>query len=81
VCDDAQYLALLETGIHPDGRSGASGRALYVEVFPYDVTAHPASIAQAHAELISAESPQRPLPAPNPNHTPNPRINCGIHCQ
>ena len=48
VCSDQEYLGLLEEGIHPAGGTG-----LYIEVFPYDVIAHPDVIGQAHAELFA----------------------------
>lgn len=54
VCSDAQYLSLLEQGIHPAGGSGRNAEGRFIEVFAYDVLAHPASIAQAHAELTAA---------------------------
>ena len=52
-CTDAQYLALLEEGVSPAGAHGASAHGLYIEVFPYDVIAHPAAILKAHNELVS----------------------------
>jgi hypothetical protein len=56
-CTDAQYLGLLEEGVHPDGGSGVSARGLYIEVFPFDAIAHPQVIAQVHAELTGQASP------------------------
>jgi hypothetical protein len=52
-CTDQQYLAMLETGIRPAGGQGASARGLYIEVFPFDVLAHPGPIARAHEELTT----------------------------
>jgi hypothetical protein len=53
VCDDEQYFKLLEQGIHPAGGTGQSAQGLFIEVFAYDVIAHPTAIAKAHAELTS----------------------------
>jgi hypothetical protein len=53
VCSDEQYLELLERGIHPAGGTGKNAQGLFIEVFLYDVVAHPTVIAKAHAELIS----------------------------
>jgi len=51
VCTDAQYLNLLETGVHPAGGKGASAQGLYIEVFPYDALAHQSAIAKVHKDL------------------------------
>jgi hypothetical protein len=51
-CTDAEYLNLLEAGIHPAGGAGPSAQGLYIEVFPYDAINHPGPIAKAHAELV-----------------------------
>jgi hypothetical protein len=63
VCNDQEYLGLLEEGIHPAGGVGASSQGLYIEVFPYDALHHKSDIAQAHAELMSLARPS-PDPAP-----------------
>jgi hypothetical protein len=51
VCNDDQYLNLLEQGIHPAGGAGRNAQGRFIEVFAADVVAHPAAIAKAHAEL------------------------------
>jgi uncharacterized protein (TIGR03437 family) len=50
VCTDATFLAELETGIYPLGKSNPL-RAQYIEVFAPNVVALPATILQAHYEL------------------------------
>ncbi len=75
VCTDAEYLGLLEEGIHPAGGEGPSAQGLYVEAFAYDVLAHQAAIEKAHQEMVSrtAPSPGRPpIPSPCPP---------GVRCQ
>ena len=64
VCSDQEYLGLLEEGIHPAGATGEGAHGLYIEVFPYDVIAHPNVIAQAHAELLGSVSARDPNPIP-----------------
>jgi hypothetical protein len=54
-CTDEQYLNLLEQGIRPIGGTGRNAQGRFIEVFAYDVVAHPAAIAKAHAELTSGE--------------------------
>ncbi len=50
LCTDATFLAELETGIYPLGKSNPL-RAQYIEVFAPNVNAMPAAILQAHFEL------------------------------
>jgi hypothetical protein len=57
-CTDEQYLNLLEQGIHPAGGAGRNAQGQFIEVFAFDVLAHPAVIAKAHAEL-TAGAPER----------------------
>ncbi len=73
-CTHAQYLGLLEEGVHPIGGSAPSGRGFYIEVFPYDAIAHPQIISQVHAELVG-EVPPIPLPHPTPRPCP-PGMRC-----
>ena len=56
-CADSTYLAMLETGIYPLGRS-FSLRATYIEVWPINASAFPDEILKAHTELFTS-----PLPA------------------
>jgi uncharacterized protein (TIGR03437 family) len=49
-CTEATFLAELETGIYPLGKSNPL-RAQYIEVFAPNVNALPAAILQAHYEL------------------------------
>jgi uncharacterized protein (TIGR03437 family) len=49
-CTSTTYLALLEVGIYPLGKSN-SLRAQYIEVLPPDAIAFPEAIKQAHQEL------------------------------
>lgn len=49
-CTSATYLALLEVGIYPLGKSSPL-RAQYIEVLPPDAIAFPDAIKQAHEEL------------------------------
>jgi uncharacterized protein (TIGR03437 family) len=50
-CTSTTYLALLEVGIFPLGKSN-SLRAGYIEVLPPDAISFPDAIQQAHAELV-----------------------------
>ncbi len=50
-CTASTYLTLLETGIYPAGKSSPL-RAQYIEVFHDNAAAFPASVAQAHLELV-----------------------------
>ena len=50
-CNEESFLRLLRNGIHPQGGTGPSERARYIEVFPPDAIAFPTAIATAHAEL------------------------------
>jgi len=52
-CDDAGYLALLQTGIYPLGQSDAL-RAQYIEVWDANANAFPDDIEQAHQELTGS---------------------------
>jgi hypothetical protein len=49
-CTDATFLAELETGIYPLGKTN-SLRAQYIEVFAPNINAMPAATLQAHFEL------------------------------
>ena len=49
-CNSSTYLALLEVGIYPLGKSNDL-RAEYIEVLPPDAIAFPDAIRQAHLEL------------------------------
>jgi len=53
-CTADQYLALLETGIYPSGRSDPL-RAQYIEVWSSNASAFPQDIATAHDELDPPE--------------------------
>jgi hypothetical protein len=57
-CTAALYLALLEVGIYPLGKSN-SLRAQYIEVLPPDAVAYPSAVLQAHAELVGTAAGQR----------------------
>ena len=57
VCTSATFLQELNTGIYPHGPSNPL-RAQYIEVFSGNVDSLPASILQAHLELVN-----NPLPA------------------
>ncbi len=50
-CDDASFLRLLESGIHPEGGSGPNGRGAFIEVFPPDVIEFAGAVARAHDEM------------------------------
>ena len=50
-CTSASYLALLEVGIYPLGKTN-SLRAQYIEVLPPDTISYPDAILQAHLELV-----------------------------
>lgn len=68
-CTAATYLALLETGVYPRGRTDDL-RAQYTEVFPANANAFPADILQAHLELLLTPRdltvPTRPTRRPSP---------------
>ncbi len=51
LCDSKTYLALLEVGIYPLGKTN-SLRANYIEALPPDAIAFPDAIQQAHLELV-----------------------------
>ena len=70
-CTSATYLALLEVGIYPLGKSD-SLRAQYIEVLPPDAIAFPDAIKQAHQELtqtaislVANAEGESPVIAPN----------------
>ncbi len=50
-CDNASFLRLLQSGIHPDGGSGPNARGAFIEVFPPDVIEFSQAVAQAHDEM------------------------------
>ncbi len=50
-CSNANYLAMLETGIYPLQRTN-SLRAQYIEIFPADANAFTNAVWQAHSELF-----------------------------
>jgi uncharacterized protein (TIGR03437 family) len=50
-CTSATYLALLEVGVYPLGKTN-SLRAQYIEVLPPDAISYQDAILQAHLELI-----------------------------
>ncbi len=62
-CTDSTYLAELQTGIYPLGRSNPL-RAEYIEVFALNVNASPAAILQAHNELFAGSSTAVEAPEP-----------------
>jgi len=51
-CDDANFLAMLENGIYPLGRTNRF-RAQYIEVFAANAVAFTNAIWQAHLELVT----------------------------
>jgi uncharacterized protein (TIGR03437 family) len=70
-CTSATYLALLEVGIFPQGKSSPL-RAEYIEVLPPDAIAFPDAIKQAHDELtppaislVANAEGESPVIAPN----------------
>jgi hypothetical protein len=50
-CDDASFLRLLQSGMHPEGGSGPNARGAFIEVFPPDVIEFAGAIARAHDEM------------------------------
>jgi hypothetical protein len=49
-CSEKSFLNLLHNGMYPQGRSGPSQNALFIEVFPSDVVDFPGAIKAAHDE-------------------------------
>ena len=71
ICTDATFLAELETGVYPLGKSNPL-RAQYIEVFAPNVVALPNTILQAHFELappvvslVANAEGEMPMIAPN----------------
>jgi hypothetical protein len=63
-CTSSSYLALLEIGIYPLGKS-SNVRAQYVEVLPPDAITFPDAVFQAHSELLqSIRAPLAPVSHP-----------------
>ncbi len=50
-CDNASFLRLLHSGMHPKGASGPNARGAFIEVFPPDVIEFSQAIARAHDEM------------------------------
>jgi hypothetical protein len=49
-CNEQSFLSLLHNGMYPQGGSGPSQNALFIEVFPSDVVDFPGAIKAAHDE-------------------------------
>jgi hypothetical protein len=49
-CNEKSFLNLLHNGMYPQGGSGPSQNALFIEVFPSDVVDFPGAIKAAHDE-------------------------------
>jgi hypothetical protein len=49
-CNERSFLNLLHNGMYPQGGSGPSQNALFIEVFPSDVVDFPGAIKAAHDE-------------------------------
>jgi hypothetical protein len=50
VCTEKSFLAMLHNGMYPQGGSGRSQNARFIEVFPSDVLDFPGAIKAAHDE-------------------------------
>jgi hypothetical protein len=58
-CTNATFLAMLEVGIYPLGPTNPL-RAQYIEAFHANVSAFPAAVLQAHAEIFGLVAPPGP---------------------